>query len=90
LSGGIVQEGLGEEDDDDTPYFDSSEEASHVDEESPEVRGIRTRSRFPRNNGTDAIPQFCVGMTSRGNKNGSEGTDQVWISYEEAFILSKR
>jgi hypothetical protein len=44
----------------------------------------------PRNNCKDAIPQFCVGMTSRGNKNGSEGTDQVWISYEEAFILSKR
>nr|TKW05450.1 hypothetical protein SEVIR_7G176500v2 [Setaria viridis] len=42
----------------DTPYFDSSEEASYDDEEGPEISGCRRKSRFPRFDDATPLPIF--------------------------------
>ncbi|KAK8445163.1 hypothetical protein SEVIR_9G269700v4 [Setaria viridis] len=50
----------------DTPYFDSSEEASYDDDEGLEISGSRKKSKFLRFDGTAPLPIFLVGMTFRG------------------------
>ncbi|XP_022683953.1 uncharacterized protein LOC111257893 [Setaria italica] len=42
----------------DTPYFDSSEEASYDDDEGPEISGCRRKSRFPRFDDATPLPIF--------------------------------
>jgi hypothetical protein len=51
-----------------TPHFDSSEEASYDDDEGPEITDCMSKSKFPRFDDTATIPVFSIGMTFRGRE----------------------
>jgi hypothetical protein len=50
----------------DTPYMDSSEEFSYDEDEYG--NSTRRKARFPMFGSKDAIPVFSLGMTFRGRK----------------------
>ncbi|CAO2179371.1 unnamed protein product [Urochloa humidicola] len=73
----------------DTPYFDSSEEASYDDEEVPESSGCRRKSRFPRFDDTAPIPIFTVGMTFRGREEFKQGVVNYGLALKRHIAFPK-
>lgn len=73
----------------DTPYFDSSEEASYDEEEGSEVNTVRRRSRFPRYDGKATIPVFAVGMTFRGREQFKKAVINYGLSVRRHISFPK-
>nr|AAU43947.1 hypothetical protein [Oryza sativa Japonica Group] len=64
------QDDKGLDDDTDTPFLDSSEEASYDDAEDGEA--IRRKSRFPKYDSKAHTPKFEIGMTFAGRAKFKE------------------
>ena len=47
--------------------------ASYDEEEGHEISGCRRKSKFPRFDGTVALPVFSIGMTFRGREEFKKG-----------------
>ena len=73
----------------DTPYFDSSEEASYDDDEEPELNGCRRKSKFPRFDDTAALPVFSVGKTFRGREEFKQGVVNYGLAMKRHIAFPK-
>lgn len=73
----------------DTPYFDSSEEASYDDDEGPEISGSRKKSKFPRLDDTAPLPVFSVGMTFRGREEFKQGVINYGLAMKRHIAFPK-
>ncbi|CAL4993519.1 unnamed protein product [Urochloa decumbens] len=84
-----VDEELDSDAGDDTPYFDSSEEASYDDEEGLEISGCRRKSKFPRFDETAQLPIFSVGMTFRGREEFKQGVVNYGLAMKRHIAFPK-
>lgn len=74
----------------DTPYFDSSEEASYDDDdEGTEIICCRSKNRFPRFDDTAPLPVFTVGMTFRGREEFKQGVINYGLAMKRHIAFSK-